>query len=129
MFSGIASGTDTQSRCLVLMPSTPFVYPQVASRLFASFRVVEFSVCTGHRHFCSGFDSRQLHQQAAAMRPFLWASLYQQVGNRIPSLPMTAALRAKVLGQRFGDEQEKTWLVTNQKNLRGQFDDPSSVFR
>jgi hypothetical protein len=34
-----------------LMPSTPFVYPQVASCLFASFRVVDFSVSAGQHYF------------------------------------------------------------------------------
>ena len=61
----------------------------------------------------NGFDSRQLHLKGRSVTAFLWASLQQQVGNQIPSLSMTAALRAKVFGQRFGDEQAKTWLVTN----------------
>jgi hypothetical protein len=44
------------------MSSTPFAYPQVVSRLFASFRVVKSSISAVHTGFCSGFDSRQLHQ-------------------------------------------------------------------
>ena len=55
------------------MPSTPFAYPQVVSRTFASFRVVKSSVSAGQRDFCAGFDSRQLHRRRAAeMRPFLF---------------------------------------------------------
>ena len=46
----------------VLMPSTPFASPQVVWRCFACFRVVKFSIPAGQRAFCSGFDSRQLHQ-------------------------------------------------------------------
>jgi hypothetical protein len=49
----------------MLMASTPFAYPQVVSRTFASFRVDKFSVSAGHKDFSSGFDSRQLHQRAA----------------------------------------------------------------
>ena len=47
----------------VLMPSTPFAYSQVVSRTFASFRVVDGSISSGHRNFWSGFDSRQLHHK------------------------------------------------------------------
>jgi hypothetical protein len=46
----------------MLMPSTPFAPPQVVSRRFALFRVVEFGVSAGQLDFCSGFDSRQLHK-------------------------------------------------------------------
>src|SRR4029079_2766786 len=38
----------------VLMPSTPFAYPQVISRCFMLFRVVKFSVSAAQRDFCSG---------------------------------------------------------------------------
>jgi hypothetical protein len=48
--------------CGMLMPSTPFAYPQVVSRLSGSFHVVKFSVSAGQRNLWSGFDSRQLHQ-------------------------------------------------------------------
>jgi hypothetical protein len=47
----------------VLTPSTPLAYPQVVSRSFALFRVVKFSVLARKATFCSGFDSRQLHQK------------------------------------------------------------------
>jgi hypothetical protein len=40
----------------VLMPSTPFAYPQVISRTFALFRVVNSSISAGHDHFWGGFD-------------------------------------------------------------------------
>ena len=58
----------------VLMPSTPLAYPRVVSRCFASFRVVTFRVSAGHRHICSGFDSRQLHKkiQVSATSPGLF---------------------------------------------------------
>jgi hypothetical protein len=42
------------------MSSTPFAYPQVISRRFASFRVVDFSISAFQRDFWGGFDSRQL---------------------------------------------------------------------
>lgn len=45
----------------MLMPSTPFAYPHVVSRTFASFRVLNFYVSAGQGNFCTGFDSRQLH--------------------------------------------------------------------
>jgi hypothetical protein len=45
----------------VLMSSTPLAYPQVVSRIFASFRVANIGIPAGERDFCSGFDSRQLH--------------------------------------------------------------------
>jgi hypothetical protein len=58
-------------RHCVLTPSTSFAYPQVVSRTFASFRVSKCDVYAAHQHFCSGFDSRQLHKRRAAeMRPF-----------------------------------------------------------
>jgi hypothetical protein len=63
----------------VLTPSTPFAYPQVASRTFASFRVVHSGISAGQRDFCNGFDSRQLHNRRA------------QVRERFPSLgPFTS---------------------------------------
>src|ERR1700759_3100732 len=52
----------------VLTPSTPFAYPQVVSRAFASFRVVKSSAYAGQRHSCSEFDSRQLHPESAGQR-------------------------------------------------------------
>jgi len=45
----------------VLTPSTSFLYPQVISRTFASFRVLKSSISAGQLHFSTGFDSRQLH--------------------------------------------------------------------
>jgi hypothetical protein len=51
------------------MPSTPFPSPQVVSRTFASFRVVNIRVSAGQRDFCTGFDSRQLHQEIAGQSP------------------------------------------------------------
>jgi hypothetical protein len=36
---------------VLLMPSTPFVYPQVGSLLFASFRVVKPGFSAGQRTF------------------------------------------------------------------------------
>jgi hypothetical protein len=47
----------------LLMPSTPFAYPQVISRGFAYFRVVKMRISAGQRHLRSGFDSRQLHRK------------------------------------------------------------------
>jgi hypothetical protein len=47
----------------VLTPSTTLAYPQVVSRTFALFRVPKFGVSAGQLGFCSGFDSRQLHQK------------------------------------------------------------------
>jgi hypothetical protein len=44
----------------MLMPSTPFAYPQVVSRTFASFRVVNLGVSAGQLDFCGGFDPRHL---------------------------------------------------------------------
>jgi hypothetical protein len=52
----------TQAKAsIVLMPSTPFAYPQVISRTFASLRVLQLYVSAGHSHFWGGFDSRQLY--------------------------------------------------------------------
>jgi hypothetical protein len=69
----------------LLTPSTPFAYPQVVSRCFASFRVAKSSVSAAHSDFCSGFDSRQLHQTC---RHFL-ADAYghQQVRSRSARMP------------------------------------------
>jgi hypothetical protein len=52
----------------MLMPSTPFASPQVVSRLFAWFRVVDFGVSAGHAVLCAWFDSRQPHQEVAAQQ-------------------------------------------------------------
>jgi hypothetical protein len=41
------SSTRPRRGCGVLMPSTPLAYPQVVSRTFASFRVVNFRVSAG----------------------------------------------------------------------------------
>ena len=46
-----------------MMPSTPFAYSDVISRLFACFRVVGFDIFAVQRDFCDGFDSRQLHKK------------------------------------------------------------------
>ena len=54
----------------VLMSSTPSAYPHVVSRLFAYFRVVRISISAGRRDFCSGFDSRQLHNRVS-LEPIL----------------------------------------------------------
>jgi len=61
----------------LLTPSTPFAYPQVVSRRFAYFRVVRFDVSAGQRHFCSGFDSRQLHHE----RP--WSGVVPKIIGRL----------------------------------------------
>ena len=45
---------------MVLMPSTP---SGVSAGRFALFRVVDSGLSAIHRLFCSGFDSRQLHQK------------------------------------------------------------------
>jgi hypothetical protein len=47
----------------MLMPSTASVYPQVASRRLASFRVVKSSISAGQPVLCAWFDSRQLHNR------------------------------------------------------------------
>src|ERR1700758_2088579 len=45
----------TQAKAsIVLMPSTPFAYPQVISRTFASLRVLQLYVSAGHSHFWAG---------------------------------------------------------------------------
>ena len=56
---------EAQRGFRVLMPSTPFAYPQVISRRFAYFRVVRFGVSAGQVDFCAEFDSRQLHRKDA----------------------------------------------------------------
>jgi hypothetical protein len=74
----------------VLTPSTPLAYPQVVSRSFALFRVVNFSVLAGKTTFCSGFDSRQLHHKgrrnAAALLTRSLESVYD-AGIRRRSTP------------------------------------------
>ena len=45
------------------MPSTPSAYPQVASRPFASFRVIKSIISAAQAVLCAWFDSRQLHQK------------------------------------------------------------------
>jgi hypothetical protein len=45
----------------LLMPSTPFAYPQVISRNVPSFRVVKVNVYAGQAYFRAEFDSR-LHR-------------------------------------------------------------------
>ena len=69
----------------VLMPSTPFAYPQVVSRAFASFRVVSAAVPAGQRDFCAEFDSRQLHQRRprSERQSRAWAFLRQQSTSTI----------------------------------------------
>ena len=47
----------------MLMPSTPSAYPQVASRPFASFRVIKSIISAAQAVLCAWFDSRQLHQK------------------------------------------------------------------
>jgi hypothetical protein len=72
----------------MLMPSTPFAYPHVVSRTFASFRVLNFYVSAGQGNFCTGFDSRQLHQ------------VEKQVGDVFPGLfcfPSTGRVGQNVL--------------------------------
>src|SRR6202008_2882908 len=52
----------TQAKAsIVLMPSTPFAYPQVISRTFASLRVLQLYVSAGHCHFWGGLDYLQPH--------------------------------------------------------------------
>ena len=41
------------------------MHPHVISRTFACFHVVQSRVSAGQRDFCSGFDSRRLHQESA----------------------------------------------------------------
>jgi hypothetical protein len=48
----------------MMTPSTPFAYPQVVPRTFTSFRVLKSSISAGQLHFCTGFDSRQLHNKS-----------------------------------------------------------------
>jgi hypothetical protein len=45
------------------MSSTPFAYPQVFARHFASIRVLKSGVFAGHAVLCAWFDSRQLHRR------------------------------------------------------------------
>jgi hypothetical protein len=45
------------------MSSTRWLYPQVVSRLLASFRVLDSVVFAAHAAFWAWFDSRQLHQR------------------------------------------------------------------
>ena len=61
----------------VLTWSTSFAYRQVTSRTFALFRVAKSSVCAVQRDFCSGFDSRQLHQENN-QRHNLWSFFCHQ---------------------------------------------------
>jgi hypothetical protein len=58
----------------VLMPSTRFAYPQVVSRIFASFRVAKFSIPAGDAVFWGGvrFPAAPPGRTAAEMRPFWW---------------------------------------------------------
>jgi hypothetical protein len=77
------------------MPSTPFAYPQVVSRTFASFRVAKFSVSAGHGDFCDGFDSRQLHREGAGQSDKLWQFSFHQYlknGRVIQVNPSLAAV-------------------------------------
>ena len=77
----------------MLTPSTPLAYPQVVSRSFALFRVVNFSVLAGRATFCSGFDSRQLHWKDAGQGHKHWPVSYAAV------TPMTYACAACVTGR------------------------------
>jgi hypothetical protein len=54
------------------MASTPSAYPQVVSRTFASFRVVNSAVIPAQGDFCAWFDSRQLHTEDAGQSRKLW---------------------------------------------------------
>jgi hypothetical protein len=60
--SSVVCGTDN-SGVRMLMPSTSSAYPQVASRRFASFRVVKSSISAVQAVLCAWFDSRQLHRE------------------------------------------------------------------
>jgi hypothetical protein len=76
-----------------LMPSTPFPSPQVVSRTFASFRVVNIRVSAGQRDFCTGFDSRRLHKLIAGLcRP--WAVGSMRAAQSGTSPPEIAGCRA-----------------------------------
>jgi hypothetical protein len=63
--SSVVCGTDN-SGVRMLMPSTSSAYPQVASRRFASFRVVKSSISAVQAVLCAWFDSRQLHRRGQA---------------------------------------------------------------
>jgi hypothetical protein len=82
----------------LLMPSTPFAYPQVISRRFAYCRVVKMRISADQRHFRDGFDSRQLHRKSAGqsdnLEPgFIFISVQQ------PSVrPWGGASRVAVTG-------------------------------
>jgi hypothetical protein len=58
------------------MPSTRAVYPQVASRTFATFPVLSFNVSAGQPNFCAEFDSRQLHHLEVGQAEKAWSTSY-----------------------------------------------------
>jgi hypothetical protein len=67
----------------LLMPSTPVAYPQVVSRAFAPFRVVNSRVSAGQLDFCAGFDSRQL-----LTSEMLVSRSFGAVGRALHQLPV-----------------------------------------
>ena len=83
------------------MPSTPFAYAQVISRIFASFHVLKSRISAGQRNFCGEFDSRQLHQKGRRdVALFLWirsSDLYDDLALCAPLLDV---------GQGFGGRFE-----------------------
>jgi hypothetical protein len=67
------------------MPSTRGAYPQVISRLFASFRIAEYAICAGRALLCAGFDSRQLHKKGRRD-----AAFFVGLGGRVDCWVCTA---------------------------------------
>jgi len=90
--------TARGDRCSVLMSSTPFAYPQVVSRTFASFRVAIFSVSAAQRDFWRGFDSRQLHRlgtgQDSSPGPFSFPTMSTGRGDAGAAWPRVARFPA-----------------------------------
>src|SRR5260370_10517526 len=77
------------------MPSTLFAYPQVVSRTFASFRVLNVGVSAGQRDFGGGFDSRQLHQKGRNSGAlFVW--LLRHISTP-PLISNTACLPSQIV--------------------------------
>jgi hypothetical protein len=98
-YLSIASGTDAQGRCGVLMASTPPAYPQVVSRYFASFRVVKSSISAGHAALCAWFDSRQLHRKSwsrsKALASFLFINISLGITGMWPASGKTPIICAR----------------------------------
>jgi hypothetical protein len=60
----------------MLMPSTPFAYPQVISRNFPSFCVINSAVIPAQVDFCAWFDSRELHQRELVKGQKPWPAFF-----------------------------------------------------